>query len=70
MRKEYNTKKGRFVAVGGVDVDVEANSLVALLGPSGSGAHPAACPDRTAQTADTLASGAWSLSGLSIMILS
>ena len=38
MRKEFKTKRGLFVAVDGVSVDVEPNTLVALLGPSGSGA--------------------------------
>ena len=38
MRKEFTTKKGLFVAVDGVSIDVEPNTLVALLGPSGSGA--------------------------------
>jgi len=37
MRKEYRTKRGLFVAADGVSLEVEPNSLVALLGPSGSG---------------------------------
>ena len=37
MRKEYHTKKGLFVAADGVSLEVQPNSLVALLGPSGSG---------------------------------
>ena len=37
MRKEYRTKKGLFVAADGVSLEVQPNSLVALLGPSGSG---------------------------------
>ena len=40
IRKHFNTKKGLFVAVDGVTIDVEPNTLVALLGPSGSGAFP------------------------------
>lgn len=37
MRKEFKTKKGPFLAVDDVSIDVEPNTLVALLGPSGSG---------------------------------
>ena len=40
MRKEYRTKKGLFVAADGVSLEVQPNSLVALLGPSGSGRVP------------------------------
>ncbi len=53
MRKEYRTKRGLFVAADGVSLEVEPNSLVALLGPSGSGqpdlltSHP--CALRTRQ---------------------
>jgi hypothetical protein len=42
MRKEYHTKKGLFVAANGVSLEVQPNSLVALLGPSGSGPCAAA----------------------------
>ncbi len=40
--KEYSTKaRGLFVAARGVSLDIEANSITALVGPSGSGAWPA-----------------------------
>lgn len=35
MVKHFNTTKGVFKAVDGVDVDVEPSSITALLGPSG-----------------------------------
>ena len=38
MTKEYKTRSGRpFLAVNNVSLDVPANSITALLGPSGSG---------------------------------
>ncbi len=38
MTKEYKTRSGRpFLAVNDVSLDVPANSITALLGPSGSG---------------------------------
>ena len=38
LYKEYMTKaRGTFVAARGVDMDIEANSITALVGPSGSG---------------------------------
>ena len=37
MLKHFNTPKGVFKAVDGVDVDVEPSTICALLGPSGSG---------------------------------
>jgi ABC-type sugar transport system ATPase subunit len=37
MVKHFNTPRGVFKAVDGVDVDVEASGIIALLGPSGSG---------------------------------
>lgn len=37
MVKHFNTPKGVFRAVDGVDVDVEPSTICALLGPSGSG---------------------------------
>lgn len=37
MVKHFNTTKGLFRAVDGVDVDIEPSSITALLGPSGSG---------------------------------
>ena len=38
MTKEYTTRKGRpFLAANNVSLDVPANSITALLGPSGSG---------------------------------
>ena len=43
MRKEYRTKKGLFVAANGVSLEVQPNSLVALLGPSGSGPRDRHC---------------------------
>ncbi len=42
--KEYSTKaRGLFVAARGVSLDIEANSITALVGPSGSGAWPTSC---------------------------
>lgn len=38
MTKEYTTRSGRpFLAANNVSLDVPANSITALLGPSGSG---------------------------------
>jgi ABC-type dipeptide/oligopeptide/nickel transport system ATPase subunit len=37
MVKHFNTAKGVFRAVDGVDVDIPPSSICALLGPSGSG---------------------------------
>jgi sulfate transport system ATP-binding protein len=37
MVKHFNTAKGVFKAVQGVDVNIEPSSICALLGPSGSG---------------------------------
>ena len=38
MTKEYTTRSGRpFLAANDVSLDVPANSITALLGPSGSG---------------------------------
>jgi ABC-type dipeptide/oligopeptide/nickel transport system ATPase component len=37
MVKHFNTAKGVFKAVDGVDVDIPPSSICALLGPSGSG---------------------------------
>ncbi|KAK9845253.1 hypothetical protein WJX81_001330 [Elliptochloris bilobata] len=38
LYKEYKTKsRGVFVAAKGIDMDIEANSITALVGPSGSG---------------------------------
>jgi sulfate transport system ATP-binding protein len=37
MVKHFNTPKGVFRAVDGVDVDIEPSTICALLGPSGSG---------------------------------
>lgn len=38
MTKEYTTRSGQpFLAANGVSLDVPANSITALLGPSGSG---------------------------------
>jgi ABC-type sugar transport system ATPase subunit len=37
MVKHFNTPRGVFKAVDGVNVDVEASGIIALLGPSGSG---------------------------------
>ena len=44
IHKHFKTKKGLFVAVDGVTIDVEPNTLVALLGPSGSGTSPWVAP--------------------------
>ena len=39
MTKQYQTRSGvPFLAVNDVSLDVPANSITALLGPSGSGA--------------------------------
>ena len=38
LHKEYTTKaRGTFVTAAGIDLDIEANSITALVGPSGSG---------------------------------
>jgi putative ABC transport system ATP-binding protein len=37
IRKKYNTGKISFEALRGIDVDVENNEFVAIVGPSGSG---------------------------------
>lgn len=37
MVKHFNTTKGVFRAVDGIDVDIPPSSICALLGPSGSG---------------------------------
>lgn len=40
MTKEYTTRNGRpFLAANGVSLEVPANSITALLGPSGSGVY-------------------------------
>jgi hypothetical protein len=58
--KDYRTRKGVFRAVNGVDLEVAANSLVALLGPSGSGRpHPFGPPGSHSRTSSRLRSAAF-----------
>ena len=44
LRKEYVTKsRGVFVAARGINMEIEANSITALVGPSGSGVQRCIC---------------------------
>ena len=43
MVKHFETRRGLFKAVNGVDVTIEPGTITALLGPSGSGARAAGC---------------------------
>jgi len=40
LSKVYTTRKGSFLGADNVSLDIPAGKMTALLGPSGSGAHP------------------------------
>lgn len=40
VRKEYKTRGGTYIGADGIDLEIQAGKMTALLGPSGSGELP------------------------------